>query len=101
MTGADYISEERERQIVKYGYTTEHDDDLYADGSLMDAALQILKDCVEEHRVEMGPPDDPEWFKRGAIHVGNKYDDQFIQRLSIASAMIAAEIDRIQHSANG
>ncbi len=94
MTGIDCIAEERDRQVIRYGHTGEVDQE-HGDGSLLDAALAVLRDCVDEHRAEAGPMDDPEWVRKLRIHVANKYEDQFIHRMCIAGALIAAEIDRV------
>jgi len=89
-TGAELIAEERHRQVTVGGWTPEHDDK-HCDGELSDvaAALAVHPDTTSEISI-------PVW--------GSKLDDKLrarcddIRRLTIAGALIAAEIDRLQRA---
>lgn len=88
-TGAQLITEERERQITEKGWTPEHDDS-HTDGSLAFNAAIL---SVEHLGVTVETIDgvDIAWFE---LEVGKK--KQTVEWLTIAGALLAAEIDRIQ-----
>lgn len=87
-TGIELITEERQEQIVKHKRTIEHDAIENNDCQLVIAAIRLCQD--------LGDPKAPEgwsltiWRKMTAKH---KKD-----RLIIAGALIAAEIDMLQYS---
>lgn len=84
------IEAERLRQIDK-GYDEDHDD-LRSDGSILHAAVRIAGDVAAS-----GPHvDKVSWFGILARHVTEKYRGDPTRRLTIAGALIAAEIDRLR-----
>jgi hypothetical protein len=85
MTGIELITQEREEQINKHGWSLKNDTD-YLHNELIKAALFAIN------------PEQFEWpfywhedFRNKIINKPNA-----IERLKIAGALIAAEIDRIQ-----
>lgn len=103
-SGLDLIIKERERQISVEGWTPEHDAEhiggemavvaaCYATEGMKDVALVRfgvpIRDSSRPAIVDAWPRDwEGQWDKR------LKHDQ--IRRLTIAAALIAAEIDRIQ-----
>lgn len=90
-TGIELIAEERQEQIEKHGFDTAHDamyndpDAHHQHGELAYAALHALWP-----RGEFYPRSFQEWFR-------NKISTKtYKERLIIAGALIAAEIDRLQ-----
>ena len=93
MNGAELIAKEREEQIEKHGWTAVHDD-AHRAGDLVHAAAWIL--AVFNSNL----PQDIEWpreedFARKILN----HDHQ--ERLAIAGALIAAEIDKLQREMPG
>lgn len=82
MTGVARIAAERANQVAD-GWTLQHDRQEHPDGDLHDAAWLLLSDDSDG--------DGPEWAKR----LWRKYEDDRVQRLIIAGALIAAELDRL------
>lgn len=85
-TGIELITKERQEQIEKHGFDAVHDsNNFHRKGELSDAAM---------YAIEQNPDDYPSgwdnWFKD---KLGIK---SYKDRLIIAGALIAAEIDRIQ-----
>lgn len=96
MTGAELIAVERQRQITSEGWTPEHDDE-HADGSLLTAAIVLADDVsgiVERWIESPGDANIDRWPWK--LPARDKYDDNPIRLLSIAGALLAAEIDRLQ-----
>ena len=87
--GAQQIVTERNEQFFKHGRTVDEDDKKNYDGQLTYAASVLLIDNPD--REFMKPPKnwDEDYWKK-LIH------KQYKERLVIAGALIAAEIDRIQ-----
>ncbi len=90
MNGADLIEEERQRQ--KDRFSAEKDAN-YSDGQLLDAALSYVYGAINVGHPSMQTPPkewpwDKSWWKPG----------DRIRCLTKAGALIAAEIDRIQHA---
>lgn len=94
-TGAQLISDERDRQIAEEGWTPLHDTQhLFGELSLaaasycVCAANQILGESASRwtQKPVMWPWDDEAW----------KPNDSEIRNLQKAGALIAAEIDRLQ-----
>jgi len=83
-TGIELIAQERQEQIEKHGWSLDRDQD-YADGQLKQAALY----CLAPHI--FGWPNG--WIIRFKDKVDNKTK---IEQLTVAGALIAAEIDRLQ-----
>lgn len=96
-TGIELIAEERKRQIESEGWTPEHDAQ-HNKGEIINAAACYLE---QGGAVQYGGKPHPmilslwpwgyKWWKPSQDPVRN---------LVKAGALIAAEIDRIQHSAN-
>lgn len=96
MTGVELIAVERQRQITEKGWTAEHDDG-HADGSLLTAAIVLADDVsgiVERWIESQGDANIDRWPWK--LPARDKYDDNPIRLLSIAGALLAAEIDRLQ-----
>ena len=98
LTGIQLIAAERSRQIDAENWTLEHDDAHTAGEMAIAAACYAVwhtdADVVNPH-VEpdaRGWPWGSSWDKRKKHNV--------IRRLTIAGALIAAEIDRIQRRLN-
>lgn len=93
-TGVELIADERKKQIEKYGFTGEHHVEhpqWYDNFQLQFAATTLMMHEFEEQlEVDALLPEgwDKEWFER----LNNK-DRR--ERLIIAGALIAAELDRI------
>jgi hypothetical protein len=84
-TGIELISEEREEQLTKHGKTARHDDS-HENEDLLKAAKYAIEPC-EQYFKEM----DIGWS-----HFAAKIDAKTpIERLKVAGALIAAEIDRL------
>ena len=99
MNGIERIKAERERQINKEGWTTDHDaGHRYGELAMNAAALAVwgteAEVIVSETEHELGEKYDP-WGLVGK-HKGNE-----IRCLEIAGALIAAEIDRLQRTEGG
>jgi hypothetical protein len=92
-TGVELIAEERQEQIEKHGWDFEHDKN-HDDGSLVDAAIAIaFNDENIEARFEA-----PSWawgIRNHKRHSKRKGIEK-IERLKVAGALLAAEIDRLQ-----
>lgn len=91
MSGADLIAEERERQVCHKQYDDAHDNAL-AQGELLAGVWKIV------HDVQMDRGDTA--TLRGlyvpcAAKVASKYKNDYIHRLVIGGALLAAEIDRL------
>lgn len=86
MTGIELIAKERQEQIEKHGFNSSHDSE-YLSGELITAAEFALHPMTK---------DQPWPFRENAfksrIQAKNKID-----RLIIAGAFIAAEIDRLKN----
>ncbi len=91
-SGIELIAQERSEQIEKHGKSIQHDKDTNFENQLIDGAIGLLeKDFMraEEQDVADAMPDgwDPDlWFKM--------FNKSYKERLIIAGALIAAEIDR-------
>lgn len=92
-TGVELIAEERQEQIEKHGWDFEHDKN-HDDGSLVDAAIAIaFNDENIEARFEA-----PTWAWdiRNHKQQSKRKGIEKIERLKVAGALLAAEIDRLQ-----
>ena len=83
-TGIELISEERQDQIVKHGFTSKRDDS-YTNLELQRAAVFAITGAREYY------PED--WDLEWKVRIQAKSE---IGRLIVAGALIAAEIDRLQ-----
>lgn len=94
-TGIELITDERQRQISKEGWTPEHDDEHTAAEMIWAANCYTYLECGSERAAEIklegipptGWPWGGEWWKPSEDPVRN---------LVKAGALIAAEIDRLQ-----
>lgn len=87
MTGVKLIAQERHRQIAHEGYTAEHDR-RHCDGSLAIAGAWYA--LPSDNRVRLPWPWDKIFCK--------PTPDNRIRELVKAGALIAAEIDRLEHA---
>lgn len=93
-TGIELITEERQRQIEKEGWTPEHDDG-HDGGELSMAAVAFAAHPTKVYTKE----DFAERFDfRRVLPFGERghFKKDELRNLVIAGALIAAEIDRIQ-----
>lgn len=91
-TGIELITEERQRQIEKHGWTAEHDAE-HSNNELSKAAIVYASDSqVRENSniIDWLWPWEREWWK--------PTPENRIRELQKAGALIAAEIDRLQAS---
>lgn len=84
LTGAEMISKEREEQIKKHGWTLENDEQ-YSEGQLIKAALFSINPSQFEWPYH--------WNEKFRDKIINKHNE--VERLRVAGAFIAAEIDRL------
>ncbi len=87
-TGIELIAEERREQIEKHGRTIESDVRFNSHGELADAAVATLD--YDSGYSSIFPL---KWDEKIVDHIKNK---SFFDRLIIAGALIAAELDRLQ-----
>lgn len=92
-TGIELIAEERREQIEKHGFDLDKDAEDYSNYELYNAALYAL--TLERDKY----PETWEfwWHDKMMAKQERMSEEEFwIERLKIAGALIAAEIDRIQ-----
>jgi len=87
--GVELIAKERKEQIEKHGETIEHDVQFNTHRQLRTAAINLLCDIPGYASQPFG------WSEVIWNKMANK---SYEQRLVIAGALIAAEIDRIKNS---
>lgn len=80
------IGIERQEQITKHKHTVKQDAELNASGQLINAALTLIK--------SKGSALPKSWTTAVVLKMKDKSE---IERLTIAGALIAAEIDRLQY----
>jgi hypothetical protein len=89
-TGVQLITEEREKQISKHGFTGEHHfnhPEWYNKGQLIEAAVKLSNVIAYNQTPENW---DGQWFT-------NLCRRTHKERLIIAGALICAEIDRLNY----
>lgn len=86
MTGLELIAKERKEQIEKHGWNAEHDDQ-HREEQLTGVALYALTEDIDFW------PDD--WDDDVLIKIAAKNAKE---KLAVAGAMIAAEIDRLERA---
>lgn len=92
--GLELIADERDRQILKEGWTSEHDEQHVNNELALAAVCYALPDTNREmQQTYLGEipwlfPFDPTWWK--------PCREDRVKELVKAGALIAAEIDRIQ-----
>jgi hypothetical protein len=89
LSGVELISLERSEQIEKHGRTTEIDRKLNTINQLSYAASALVS-FIDGETIEISAP--PEWDEDVWQHMMGK---SYKERLIIAGALIAAEIDRV------
>lgn len=89
-TGIELIAEERKEQIEKHGYKN---DQHYTAGVLTRAACAIAYDSEPDSPANFSAPNWA-WEIREAKQ---QRPNEVIERLKVAGALIAAEIDRLQN----
>lgn len=93
MSGIENVIFERGRQIGK-GFNDQAPEN--ANGELIECAGYIIGDYIEDTDTGEGKEGPDTWPVQRAIRVKEKYGPDYVCRLRIAAALIAAEIDRIQ-----
>lgn len=88
--GVNLIAQERERHFEK-GYDGAHDDD-HGDGALFMAAGLLIADGQDAHFECSMKPVDSRWVD----DLLDKCRRDRVRALTVAGALIAAEIDRLQ-----
>lgn len=90
-TGIELIEQEREEQLNKHGRSVELDVTYNDDNQLARAAVRLIEDdwCIG---IQKSPPEG--WHPKIWDHMIKK---SYKDRLIIAGALIAAEIDRLNH----
>lgn len=91
--GIELIAQERKEQIEKHGRTIKRDVSENIDNQLMIAAEILSEEYYEYHVSTIPPP--PNRDRKIWIKMLSK---PYKERLIIAGAFIAAEIDRLQNS---
>jgi len=93
LTGAELIAKERKEQIEKHGRTTELDKKINSSGQLVYAAILLLS--TGEHLDGRGKEGYPvNWNEDVYLKM---LDKPYKERLIIAGALLAAEIDRLNN----
>jgi hypothetical protein len=96
--GAELIAQERRRQVLRKRYDAEHDD-AHGDGSLLHAGVLLALDVAGLELAGVDPPSlDGPWPDCLLLHARAKHGDDEVRLLTIAGAMIAAEIDRLNRA---
>lgn len=91
-TGIELIAQERQEQIEKHGRTVERDD---RENSNQELALGAEMLLAAEHEEGIDPASYPDgWDPDICAHMLSK---PYKERLIIAGALIAAEIDRLNY----
>lgn len=91
-TGIELIAKEREEQIIKHGKTVESDVRVNSQYELSDVAMGILYTPLEVNPVKTFKAILPYWDETFMDKVFGK---TYKERLIIAGALIATELDRI------
>ena len=87
-TGIELITDERQEQIEKHGWTSDHDK-CHENEELVRAAIYALDPCMANFRqIDIG-------WGGFVSRIDNK--DNRVDQLKVAEALIAAEIDRINN----
>lgn len=92
--GVQMITDERQKQIDKHGFTAEHHvnhPEFYDKGQLQYAAMSLLSMDGKPEDFRPDTPDnwDPIWFN-------DLLERSPKERLVISAALLAAELDRIE-----
>ncbi len=92
-TGIELIAEERREQVEKHGFTTEMDSNVQGSRQLARAAAVIVHPETSRSFRKMLVLM-PEWNDLICAKICNK---DYKERLKIAGALIAAELDRVMY----
>lgn len=92
------IAAERQKQIAK-GYDAAHDD-THTDGAIVDAAEQLISKaqgfnsvgCIGKHPDRHDPRHPSQWH----LYIMAKWKHDKVKMLTIAAALLVAEIERIE-----
>lgn len=87
--GIELIAAERQEQVEKHGYSVKVDTVINKLQQLPDAAITLLEECPHELTPSPMGWNNTTWAKM----ISKPYKE----RLIIAGALIAAEIDRLQY----
>lgn len=92
-TGIELIEQERKEQIEKHGFLVGANDEYYQKNELVDAAMYALTQDRKHY-----PESWEFWFHDKMVEKERRMSEHefWIERLKIAGALIAAEIDRVQ-----
>lgn len=104
-SGIELITEERQKQIDKHGFTAEHhalnSDKWYSQNQLSKCASYLLHqellEGAKESLIDLGKSSIANWDKDWFENMMNRSDKE---RLIIAGALIAAELDRLEYLDN-
>jgi len=89
-TGIELIADERAEQINKHGWDIDHDVEENKEGQLPTAAMWLIEGGLTMRQRTPSEWDEITWQRM--------CDKSYKDRLIIAGALIAAEIDRLQNS---
>lgn len=92
-TGIELIAEERQEQIEKHGFDVTHDKEYYDGDQLIDADIYALTGDDKFYPNSWG-----NWWRNKMVAKSNSTPHSKIERLKIAGALVAAEIDRLAAS---
>lgn len=99
-TGIELIAEEREKQITKHGFTGEHHfnhPEWYDKNQLIRASHILMNKTIDSERVKKYGLYPERWNKEWFYDLCNR---PYQERLIIAGALIASEIDRLNFNLN-
>lgn len=93
-SGIELIAQERKEQIEKHGYTVERDVATNCNHQLVDAATDLIffQDPLLMEKLVDNPPDG--WNREIWAKMCRK---PYVERLALAGAFIAAELDIINY----
>lgn len=97
-SGIELIAEERQRQIEKEGWTSNHDSQHDVDTLAIAASCYALPFYLREtdkNKVPKNWPFADNWWKPENKYPSEAFSDR-IRELQKAGALIAAEIDKLQ-----
>lgn len=86
-TGIELIAQERQEQIEKHGYTVSDDVSVNEQGQLPLAAIMLIEGGLKNRECLPYDWSENQWKKM--------FDKPYKERLIIAGALIAAELDRL------
>jgi hypothetical protein len=94
MTGIEMIAKERKEQVEKHGFNDVHDDKSFNRcGELKQAAAYLIAETGTNHKDILIADYPDNWHVGFKIKFARK---THIEKLVVAGALLAAEIDRLQ-----